>query len=163
MFNELTDARQKGKVTYSMKTICVTRLFALLCDLVTFNYKHCIVKKHSDGTYTYEHNRRIRDFYINSESKQDCEMNAFKIMAIRIKKNFPKLKFIITADAMKVDYLFIQFAHTIRQLFDLGAKVIESMQGKIKETSFNILNQIISTQINLVESISFQLRFNFII
>jgi len=402
MFNELTDARQKGKVTYSMKTICVTRLFALLCGitsmnsmtnkfnneiainnlskiindqlndlphydtindvfvnlnidelrkiqkyivyslirskmfdkfryngkfqlivdgtgLVTFNYKHCehcIVKKHSDGTYTYEHNvleaKLVFDTFVlsidsefieNPDSsvinikKQDCEMNAFKRMAIRIKKNFPKLKFIITADAlytsgpfikvcldnkwdyifrlksdklktvnrdfdgiiklesgssfenyflvknyvfnkyifnivryidkappntknqkdkiftfitnlsisnnnikkivnmgrnrwkienqgfnnqkniyfdithmcslnynaMKAHYLFIQFAHTIRQLLDLGTKVIESMRSKIKEISFSILNELISTQINLVESISFQLRFNLII
>jgi len=38
MFNELTDARVQGKVTYSMKTICVTRLFGLLCGLVSMNY-----------------------------------------------------------------------------------------------------------------------------
>ncbi len=32
--------------------------------------------------------------------KQDCEINAFKRMAPRIKKNYPKLKFIITSDAL---------------------------------------------------------------
>ena len=35
MFEELSDSRQKGKITYSMKTICVTRLFGLLCGLTT--------------------------------------------------------------------------------------------------------------------------------
>ena len=34
------------------------------------------------------------------KQKQDCEINAFKRMAPRIKKNYPKLKFIITGDAL---------------------------------------------------------------
>lgn len=213
MFENLFDARQKGKVTYSMKSICVTRLFALLCGissmnsltnkfnndntiynlskiinenlsdlphydtindvfddlnidelrkiqkyiayslirskmfdkfryngkfqilvdgtgLVTFNYKHCdhcIVKSHKDGTFTYEHNvleaKIVFDKFvlsIDSEfienpdesviniKKQDCEMNAFKRMAARIKKNFPKLNFIITADALYASGPFIK-------------------------------------------------------
>ena len=37
MFSELSDKRQQGKVTYSMKAICVTRLFALLCGITTMN------------------------------------------------------------------------------------------------------------------------------
>ena len=205
MFDQLTDLRQLGKVTYSMKSICVTRLFALLCGLtsmnsmtnklntnisitnlskiineelsdlphydtindifddlkidelrkiqkyivyalirskmfdkfryngkfqilvdgtglISFNYQHCdhcLVKQHKDGTKTYEHQvleaKLVFDsFVISLDSefienpnpsvinlkKQDCEMNAFKRMASRIKKNFPKLKFIITADAL---------------------------------------------------------------
>lgn len=395
MFDGLSDKRQQGKVTYSMKTICVTRLFGFLCGLtsmnsltnkfnnefainnlskiidndlkelphydtindvfddldieelrkiqkyiayalirskmfdkfryknkfqlvidgsglVTFNYKHCdhcLVKSHSDGTKTYEHQvleaKLVFDNFVLSldsefienpdESvinmkKQDCEINAFKRMSLRIKKNFPKLGFIITGDAlyasepfiklclnnkwdyivrlksdslktvnkdfdgiisidtgskfnnyylvkdyeyksckfnivrfiektkdskdkiftyitnlavndnnikqvivlgrkrwkienqgfnnqkniyfdithmcslnynaMKAHYLFAQFAHTIRQLLDLGSKVIDCLQGKIKEISFSILTELISTHINLVESKNFQLRFN---
>lgn len=34
------------------------------------------------------------------KKKQDCEINAFKRMAPRIKKEYPKLKFIITGDAL---------------------------------------------------------------
>ena len=37
MFESLSDARQKGKVTYSMKSVCVTRLFALLCGITSMN------------------------------------------------------------------------------------------------------------------------------
>ena len=37
MFDNLTDARQKSKVTYSMKVICVTRLFGLLCGITSMN------------------------------------------------------------------------------------------------------------------------------
>ena len=399
MFDNLTDARQQCKITYSMKAICVTRLFALLCGLtsmnsmtnkfnndnsinnlskiinedlsdlphydtindvfddlnidelrkiqkyivhalirskmfdkfryngkfqilidgtglISFNYQHCdrcLVKQHSDGTKTYEHQVLeaklvFNSFVISIDSefienpdlsvvnlkKQDCEMNAFKRMVPRIKKNFPKLKFIITADAlhgsgpfikicldnnwdyifrlksdklksvnqdfdgiisidkgsnfdnyylvndykynkysfnivryienspfndndkiftyitnipiddnnikeiidlgrkrwkienqgfnnqkniyfnithmcslnynaMKVHYLFIQFAHTIRQLLDLGSKVVGPFQGKIKEISFTIINELISNPINLVESKNFQLRFDILI
>ena len=34
------------------------------------------------------------------KKKQDCEINAFKRLAPRIKKNYPKQKFIITGDAL---------------------------------------------------------------
>ncbi len=34
------------------------------------------------------------------KKKQDCEINAFKRMAPRMKKEYPKLKFIITGDAL---------------------------------------------------------------
>ena len=63
-------------------------------------------------------------------------------------------------NAMKAHYLFIQFAHTIRQLLDLGSNTVISFQGKIKEISFSILNELISTPINLIESKNFQLRFD---
>ncbi len=36
----------------------------------------------------------------NENQKQDCEVNAFKRMATRIKKNYPKLTFIVTGDAL---------------------------------------------------------------
>lgn len=213
MFDELTDKRQQGKITYSMKVICVTRLFGLLCGLTTmnsltnkfnnkitidtlskitntkleelphydtindvfddlnidelrkiqkyivytlirskmfdkfryqakfqllidgtglvsFNHKHCdhcLVRKHSDGRVSYEHHvleaKLVFDSFvlsIDSEfienpnpdvvniKKQDCEMNAFKRMAARIKKNFPKLKFIITGDALYASAPFIK-------------------------------------------------------
>ena len=43
----------------------------------------------------------IENSEINNETqKQDCEINAFKRMAPRIKKNYPKYKFIITGDAL---------------------------------------------------------------
>lgn len=34
-FEELTDTRNQSYITYSMKTICVTRLFGSLCGLTT--------------------------------------------------------------------------------------------------------------------------------
>lgn len=107
--------------------------FQLLVDgigLFSFNYKHCdycIVKQHKDDSKTYEHNvlesKLVFDLFVLSldsefienpdESvinmkKQYCEMNAFKRMAKRIKNNFPKLKFIITADALYASRPFIK-------------------------------------------------------
>lgn len=398
MFDDLTDARQNGKVTYDMKVICTTRLFALLCGLTTMNSMtnkfnneltietlakitntnldelphydtinnvfddldidelrkiqkyivkvlfvlkclisldtkenynfllmelvqlliitnncdHCVVKQHSDGHKTYEHSvleaKLVFDSFVLSVDsefienpnpsvinmkKQDCEMNAFKRMSKRIKKNFPKLKFIITGDAlyasgpfiklcldnkwdyifrlksdklktvnrdfdgiislesgskyenyylvkdydynkykfnivryiekepnkddkiftfitnlsvddnnikkiiemgrhrwkienqgfnnqkniyfdithmcshdynaMKVHYLFIQFAHTIRQLLDLGSIDTKAFEGKIKEISFQLLTELISHNINLTLNSNFQLRFDILI
>lgn len=205
MFESLTDTRNQSYVTYKMKTICVTRLFGLLCGLTTmtdissddFNSDNCIknlsnicnqdleelpywetiqdvfieiktdelrniqkyivkalirskmfdkyrfngcfqllfdgtglsnhdynlnnnclIRKHRDGKISYykyvlecklivgnivisldtefiENEKMLTD-----KQKQDCETNAFKRMIKRIKKNYPKYKFIITGDAL---------------------------------------------------------------
>lgn len=205
MFDSLTDTRHQSYITYSMKTICVTRLFPLLCGITTmteistdtFNtdaciknlstickqnlkelpywetiqdvfmnikieelrniqkyivktlirskmfdkYKYdgyfqivvdgtglsshnynlnnnCIKKKYKDGKVAYckyvlECKLIVGNIVIsldsewieNSESlnenqKQDCETRAFERMAKRIKNNYPKQKFILTADAL---------------------------------------------------------------
>lgn len=63
-------------------------------------------------------------------------------------------------NAMKAHYLFSQFAHTIRQLLDLGSLDTKVFKGKIKEISFHLLNELISQPINLVKISKFQLRFD---
>lgn len=90
--------------------------------LVSFNYKHCdhcLVDQHKDGTRTYKHfvleaKLCFGDIVISLDSefidnpdpsvietkKQDNEIKAFKRMADRIKKNYPKLKFILLADSL---------------------------------------------------------------
>jgi hypothetical protein len=205
MFDNLTDIRNQSYVTYKMKTICVTRLFGLLCGLTTmtdissddfnsdsciknlskickqdleelpywetiqdvfinintdklrniqkyivkalirskmfdkyrFNgcfqllfdgtglsnhdYKlnnNCLIRKHKDGKISYykyvlECKLVANNIVISLDSefvenkkmltekqKQDCETNAFKRMIKRIKKNYPKYKFIITGDGL---------------------------------------------------------------
>lgn len=205
MFNNLTDTRHQSYITYSMKTICVTILFPLLCGITTmtdissdmFNtdnciknlskicnqnlkelpywetiqdvfmnikidelrniqkyivktlirskmfdrYKYdgyfqivvdgtglsshsydlnnnCIKKKYKDGKIAYckyvlECKLIVGNIVIsldsewienveslNENQKQDCETKAFERMAKRIKKNYPKQKFILTADAL---------------------------------------------------------------
>lgn len=203
LFSTLTDKRHKSYITYNMKTIIMTRLFALLCGITTmteintefnkeeaiknlsticdqnlkevpdwqtiqdvieqlnydeidnirkymftallrskmfdrFRYNGCIqLVVDATGLTSLDYNlngnclTRTRDgktkYYkyvleakvvfgnivisidsewienneLNNENdKQDCEVNAFKRMAPRIKKNFPKLKFIVTGDAL---------------------------------------------------------------
>ena len=205
MFENLTDVRNKSYVTYKMKTICVTRLFGLLCGLTTMtdissnnfntdnciknlskicgqtleeipywetiqdvfinmntnelrniqkyivktlirskmfdkyrfngsfqllfdgtglsshNYNlnnNCLERKHKDGKISYykyvlECKLVVSNIIISLDSefienekmltdkqKQDCETNAFKRMIKRIKKNYPKYKFIITGDGL---------------------------------------------------------------
>ena len=205
MFSNLTDVRNKSYITYKMKTICVTRLFGLLCGLTTmtdissdtfdtdnciknlskicgqdlrelpywetiqdvfinininelrciqkyivktlirskmfdkFRYKgafqlvfdgtglsnhdynlnnNCLIRKHKDGKVSYykyvlECKLVVGNIIISLDSefienekmitekqKQDCEIKAFKRMIKRIKKNYPKYKFIITGDAL---------------------------------------------------------------
>ena len=205
MFDTLTDTRNQSYVTYKMKTICVTRLFGLLCGLTTmtdissddFNSDNCIknlskicnqdleelpywetiqdvfmkiktdelrniqkyivkalirskmfdryrfngcfqllfdgtglsshdynlnnnclIRKHRDGKISYykyvlECKLIVGNIVISLDSefienkkmltdkqKQDCETNAFKRMIKRIKKNYPKYKFIITGDGL---------------------------------------------------------------
>ena len=205
MFDNLTDVRNQSYITYKMKTICVTRLFSLLCGLTTmtdissddFNSDNCIknlsnicnqdleelpywetiqdvfmnikteelrniqkyivkalirskmfdryrfngcfqllfdgtglsnhdynlnnnclIRKHKDGKVSYykyvlECKLVVGNIVISLDSefienkkmltdkqKQDCETNAFKRMIKRIKKNYPKYKFIITGDGL---------------------------------------------------------------
>lgn len=204
-FENLTDVRHKGYITYKMKTICVTRLFGFLCGLTTMtdissdyfnsddciknlsriceqdikelpywetiqdvfiniktdelrdiqkyivksllrskmfdkfrfdgsfqllfdgtglsnhNYNlndNCLIRKHKDGKTSYykyvlECKLIVGNIVIsldsefienenmmNDKQKQDCETKAFKRMIKRIKKNYPKYKFIITGDAL---------------------------------------------------------------
>lgn len=205
MFDNLTDTRNQSYVTYKMKTICVTRLFGLLCGLTTMtdissddfntdncienlskicnqdleelpywetiqdvfmdiktdelrniqkyivkalirskmfdkyrfdgcfqllfddtglsnhNYNlnnNCLIRKHRDGKISYykyvlECKLVVGNIVVSLDSefienekmltdkqKQDCKTNAFKKIIKRIKKNYPKLKFLITGDGL---------------------------------------------------------------
>lgn len=64
-------------------------------------------------------------------------------------------------NSMKCHYFFIQFAHTIRQLFEKGHIAVKALNLKIKEVSVFILDSLTSTQTNLTEiNLNFQLRFD---
>lgn len=79
---------------------------------------NCLKRKHRDGKISYykyvlECKLVVGNIVISLDSefienenmitekqKQDCEINAFKRIIKRIKKNYPKYKFIITGDAL---------------------------------------------------------------
>lgn len=64
-------------------------------------------------------------------------------------------------NSMKCHYYFIQFAHTIRQLLELGNLLAKSLKLKIKEVSANLLKSLTSTisDLNNIET-NIQLRFD---
>ena len=67
-------------------------------------------------------------------------------------------------NALKNHYLFIQIAHTIRQLLELGSLVIKEVKRFVtkKEISKMIIDTLISSIISNLESLdlNFQLRFD---
>ena len=63
-------------------------------------------------------------------------------------------------NAMKAHYLFIQFAHTIRQLLEKGLKYIKDMKMSIKGVSAAILQTLTHKTLNLTGHNKMQLRFD---
>lgn len=79
---------------------------------------NCLIRKHRDGKISYYKNvlecKLVvgnivisldtefieNDKMLTDKQKQDCETKAFKRMIERIKKNYPKYKFIITGDGL---------------------------------------------------------------
>ena len=258
-FENLTDTRNKSYVTYNMKTICVTRLFGLICGLTSlsnissdefntdtciknissicntsltelpywetiqdvfiniklselkdiqkyivktlirskmfdkYRFKgafqllfdgtglsnhdynlngNCLQRKHKDGKISYykyvlECKLAVGNIVISLDSefienkkmltekqKQDCETNAFKRMVKRIKKNYPKQKFIITGDGLyattpiinlckkyKWDYIFNLKPDRLKEIND-------AFEDNIKVANeTNINNYYLSTNI----------------
>ena len=242
MFNNLTDTRNKSYTTYNMKTICVTRLFGLLCGLTTMtsitdkfdtdiaisnlekicgqelnelpywetiqdvfiniktdelrniqkyivkallrskmfdryrfngsfqllfdgtglsnhNYNlnnNCLIRKRKDGKISYykyvlecklvvgnivislDSEFIENDNMLTEKQKQDCEINAFKRMIKRIKKNFPKYKFIITGDALYATSPIINLCNKYNWFYIFNLK-----PDRLKE-----INQVFEDNIN---------------
>lgn len=259
MFHNLTDKRNQSYVTYQMKTICITRLFGLICGLTTMtdissdkfntdsciknlskicgqdltelpywetiqdvfenikleelrniqkyivktlirskmfdkykfddcfqllfdgtglsnhNYNlnnNCLIRKHKDGKLSYykyvlecklvvgniiislDSEFIENDKMITEKQKQDCETIAFKRMVNRIKKNYPKYKFIITGDGLYATSPIINICKKNKWNYIFNLKpdrlkdINESFEGNIKlnnETSLN--NYYLSTNI----------------
>ena len=257
-FDELTDIRNQSYVTYKMKTICVTRLFGLICGLTSmtsisdkFNteyainyisnickqkleelpywetiqdvfininidelrdiqkyivktllrskmfdkYKYngcfqllfdgtglsnhdydlngnCLSKKSKDGKISYykyvlecklvvgnivisvDSEFIENDKMLNEKQKQDCETKAFKRMIIRIKKNYPKYKFIITGDGLYGTTPIINICKGYKWYFIFNLKpdrlkqINETFEDNIKcNNEVSIRNYYLSTNI----------------
>ena len=264
-FENLTDKRHQSYITYNMKTICVTRLFGLICGLtslsnissddfntdmciknmsnicntqltelpywetiqdVFMNIKlselkdiqkyivktlirskmfdkyrfngefqllfdgtglsnhdynlndNCLTRKHKDGKISYykyvlECKLVVGNIVISLDSefienkqmitekqKQDCETNAFKRMIKRIKKNYPKQKFIITGDGLYATTPIINLCkkYEWNYIFNLKPdrlkEVNETFEGNIKlENETKIKNYYLSSNIEFKENI----------
>ena len=91
---------------------------------------------------------------LTEKQKQDCEINAFKRMVKRIKKNYPKYSFIITGDALYATDPIINICKKYKWKFIFNFKpyrlkeINESFEGNIKLLNeSNISNYYLSTNI----------------
>ena len=94
----IVDATGLTALDYNLNGNCLTRTR----DGKTKYYKYVLEAKVVFGSMLISIDSEwIENNKLNNEKdKQDCETNAFKRMAPRIKKNYPKLKFIVTGDAL---------------------------------------------------------------
>ena len=104
MFDNLTDVRNQSYVTYSMKTICVTRLFSLLCGLTTmtdissdfFNTDFCIKNLSIISNQKLEeipYWETIQDVFININTDELRNIQKYIVKALIRSKMFDKFKF----------------------------------------------------------------------
>ena len=97
-FQILVDATGLSSHDYNLNGNCLTRIR----DGKTKYYKYVLEAKLVFGNIVISLDSEwIENTQMNNENeKQDCESKAFKRMALRIKKNYPKYNFIITGDAL---------------------------------------------------------------
>ena len=97
-FQLLVDATGLSSHDYNLNNNCLARTK----DGKTKYYKYVLEAKLVFGDIVVSLDSEwIENTEMNNENdKQDCEINAFKRMAQRIKKNYPKTKFILTGDAL---------------------------------------------------------------
>ncbi len=103
-FESLTDIRNQSYITYSMKTICVTRLFALLCGLISlndiskdrFNTDICIQNLSSickQNLTELPYWETIQDVFIKININELREIQKYIVKALFRSKMFDKYKF----------------------------------------------------------------------
>lgn len=104
MFENLTDVRNHSYVTYKMKTICVTRLFGLLCDLTTmtdissddFNSDNCIKNLSKICNQDLEeltYWETIQDVFMNIKTEELRNIQKYIIKSLIRSKMFDRYRF----------------------------------------------------------------------
>jgi len=122
--------------------------------IASFDYKHCeacLTKTSKNGKTTYFHtvmeaklitsnglSISLATEWISNEGKseydkQDCELNAFKRLAVKIKKYFPRLPIIIAADGLYPNQSFFEICKNYGWNFvvTLQDKSLKSIQEDI--------------------------------
>ncbi len=257
LFSKLTDKRHKSYITYKMRTIIMTKLFALLCGITTmtgindwfdteeaiknlskicnqelkeipdwqtiqdvieqldyneiddirkymfkallrskmfdrFRYNGCIqlivdatgltaldynlngncLTRTRDGKtkyYKYVLEAKVvfgnmlisidsewieNNNFNNENDKQDCEINAFKRMQKRIKNNYPKLKFIVTGDALYATTTICKDNHW-HYIFNLKKDRLKNVYQEF-EDNINYKNEVSKENYYLSSNIPFK-------
>ena len=104
MFENLTDIRNQSYITYKMKTICVTRLFGLLCGLTTmtdissndFNSDNCIKNLSNICKQDLEelpYWETIQDVFMNIKTEELRNIQKYIVKALIRSKMFDKYRF----------------------------------------------------------------------
>ena len=101
LFDNLTDNRNQSYVTYKMKTICVTRLFGLLCGLTTmtdissdkFNSENCIKNLSKICNQNLEelpYWETIQDVFVNIKTDELRNIQKYIVKTLIRSKMFDK-------------------------------------------------------------------------
>lgn len=93
----------------------------------------------------------------NENDKQDCEVNAFKRMATRIKKEYPKTKFIITGDALYATTPMINICKDNKwyYIFNLKKDRLKNVYQNF-EDNINYFNETVKDNYYLSNNIEFK-------
>ena len=156
---------------------CMNKYYQVVIDgthIVTFkkrHCKHCLKRVHNRGTndeytdyyhYVLEAKLVVGDIVISLDtefvenekedvSKQDCEIKAFYRMAARIKKNYPKMRIVISGDALYGKYKVMKICKEndweyIIRLKDNLPSLVEEISGLEKaennEQEINYWNEV---------------------
>lgn len=121
---------------------------------------NCLQRKHKDGTISYykyvlECKLVVENIVISLDSefienekmlsdkqKQDCENKAFKRMIKRIKKNYPKHKFIITGDTLYANAPIVKLCEKYKwnYIFNLKSDRLKEI-NELFENNINYHNE----------------------
>lgn len=167
-FQLLVDATGLSSHDYNLNDNCLTRTK----DGKTKYYKYVLEAKLVFGDIVVSLDSEwIENIEMNNENdKQDCEINAFKRMAKRIKKNYPKTKFILTGDALYASTPMINICkeHKWYYIFNLKKERLKTIYEEfIDNVNYNNEtkkeNYYLSTSIKFKENIITALRYDEII
>ncbi len=153
-FQVLVDATGISSHDYNLNGNCISKVSKK--DGKIKYYKYVLEAKLVFGNIVISLDTEwIENSELNNEKqKQDCEINAFKRMAPRIKKNYPKLKLIITGDALYATTPMINLCNEFHWLYIFNLKkdrlkqVWQSFEGNLQcENETNLPNYYLSTNI----------------
>lgn len=150
----IVDATGLTALDYNLNGNCLTRTR----DGKTKYYKYVLEAKVVFGNMIISIDSEwIENNKLNNElDKQDCEVNAFKRMAPRIKKNYPKLKFIVTGDALYASTPMINICknNNWHYIFNLKKDRLKNIYEDF-EDNLNYENEVLKENYFLSSNIQF--------
>ena len=151
----IVDATGLTALDYNLNKNCLTRTR----DGKTKYYKYVLEAKVVFGNIVISIDSEwIENTSLNNENqKQDCEVNAFKRIACRIKKTFPKLKFIVTGDALYATTPMINICKNYKwnYIFNLKKDRLKNVYEEF-EDNINYENEVTKKNYYLSSNITFK-------